>query len=60
MIFITNSAKRWKASFKNWRRWYAWRPIILENHFVWFEWVLRKRASSWYEVFWEYKLLKKK
>lgn len=42
----------------NWHRWFAWRPVLVENYWVWWEPVWRK-GDGWYDgIDWSYKLWK--
>lgn len=46
---------RWKTETYNekckrlstWRKWFAWRPVVIDGHRVWLEWVY-KRTKIYY------------
>ena len=43
-----------------WRRWFAWHPIIIDNVTVWFETVERKRDPDIFDWVYSYRLIDKK
>lgn len=63
MIFKCKS-KRPDLWYTEWHRWFAWRPVRLEDgiHCVWLQWVERRDISSyWVECFyWDYRLPQEK
>jgi hypothetical protein len=58
MNYKHNSATKWKNSFE-WHRWFAWHPVSINgDEIVWLIWVERKREITWWEHWWNYRLIK--
>ncbi len=43
-----------------WRRWFAWHPVIIDNVTVWFETIERKRDPDIFDWVYSYRLIDKK
>ena len=46
-----------KQLLKQWHRWFAWRPVKLDDHDCrWFEWVARRGfyVTSWDDDWWDW------
>ena len=53
---------KWKYHPKNniyeWHKWYAWHPIVVDNKWVWLEYVMRRKWSNplnYVDCGWNYK-----
>lgn len=42
MRWKTETYDERKTRLATWRRWFAWRPVMIDNERVWFEWVYRR------------------
>jgi hypothetical protein len=50
---------RWKKKNKlEWHHWFAWYPIVIDNTYVWLEWIYRKDVNS--PLYFEYEYSFKK
>jgi hypothetical protein len=56
MRFGTNCGKRW-ADSQEWHRWFAWRPVAIDDEYAWLEWIERKRVVIPWHYWWDYRLL---
>jgi hypothetical protein len=43
-----------------WRRWFAWHPVIIDNVTIWFETIERKRDPDIFDWAYSYRLIEKK
>jgi hypothetical protein len=43
-----------------WKRWFAWHPVIIDNVTVWFETIERKRDPDIFDWVYSYRTIKKK
>lgn len=55
-IRVFQSFDESQKEFETWHPWFAWHPVFIDGVMVWLETVERKRESSWYETFWEYRI----
>lgn len=47
---------RTHRDYTNWHKWFAWHPMIVEDHFVWLEYIDRKWFCDF--EYYEYSLCK--
>jgi hypothetical protein len=44
---------------KEWHRWFAWHPVIIDNVTVWFEMIERKRDPDIFDWIYSYRTIEK-
>jgi hypothetical protein len=49
-----------KTKRMEWRRWFAWHPVIIDNVTIWFETIERKRDPDIFDWVYSYRLIEKK
>jgi hypothetical protein len=49
-----------KTKRMEWKRWFAWHPVIIDNVTIWFETIERKRDPDIFDWVYSYRLIEKK
>ena len=48
-----------KMKRMEWKRWFAWHPVIIDNVTIWFETIERKRDPDIFDWVYSYRLIDK-
>lgn len=48
-----------KTKRMEWKRWFAWHPVIIDNVTIWFETIERKRDPDIFDWVYSYRLIDK-
>jgi hypothetical protein len=56
MRFKRETYRQKQARIGRWHRWFAWFPVVVDEHWAWLEYVERQGDFDDYGILWDYRL----